>query len=212
MINLLNAQPKLYDGPPRDMDPNFGVTYFDGTRHQGYGGYRYDDRWKPIGKTTVARYHLDSNSRILDIGSGKGFFLASMMEVCPGIQVVGVEISQYAIDQSLAQVKPFVIRGSADHLEHYPDHFFDFVAAMNTLHFFPPEKAGQSLREIMRVGEEGRYFVQVDAFTNEVERGRLLAWAPTIKTVYSVNQWLELFRQVGYDGDYYWTFVRPTSN
>lgn len=209
LINLLNAQPKLYDGPPRDMDPSFGITYFDGTRQQGYGGYHYDGRWIPICKAIVKRYNLNSSSRVLDIGAGKGFFLASLMEVCPGIKVAGVEVSQYGIDHTLPQVKPFIVRGGADDLGFYPDSFFDFVSAMNTLHFLPPDAAERALRELMRVGRDGQYFVQVDAFTNEVERERLLAWAPVIKTVYSVEQWLELFRRVGYDGDYYWTFVRP---
>ena len=211
LVNLLNAQPKLYDGPPRDMDPHFGITYFDGTRQQGYGGYHYDDRWVPICKTIIKRYNLSPSSRVLDIGSGKGFFLASLMGVCPGIKVAGFEISQYAVDHTLAHVKPFTVKGSADDLECYPDSFFDFVSAMNTLHFLPPEGAERALSEMMRVGKDGKYFVQVDAFTNDIERERLLAWAPVIKTVYSVEQWLELFRQTGYDGDYYWTFVRPLS-
>jgi hypothetical protein len=66
------------------------------------------------------------------------------------------------------------------------------------------------LRELLRVGN-GNYFVQVDSFNNEVERERLLAWAPIIKTVYSPQKWLKLFKEAGYLGDYYWTIVQPTS-
>ena len=210
LINLLNAQAKLYDGPARDMDPNFGPTYFDGTRDQGYGGYKYDGRWKPICEVIVKRYALNSKSRVLDLGCAKGFFLAELLEVCPGISVVGIDVAQYAITNAVASAKPFLRVGSADELGEYPNQHFDFIAAMNTIHFLKPARAEKALREMMRIGK-GKYFVQVDAYTNEIERERLLAWAPTIKTVYSVDDWQKLFRKVGYEGDYFWTFVRPQS-
>jgi hypothetical protein len=79
---------------------------------------------------------------------------------------------------------------------------------MNSLHFLPPERVQVALEEMLRVGK-GKFFIQVDAYTTAVERERLLAWAPIIKTVYSVEEWLALFRAAGYAGDYYWTFVRP---
>ena len=207
-INLISAQPKLYDGPPRDMDPNFGVTYFDGTRDQGYGGYKYDGRWIPIAEKIIKYYGLNAKSKVLDLGTAKGFFLAGLMEACPGITVAGVEVSEYAIAHTVESVKPFIAQASAEDLSQYADHSFDFVAGMNTLHFLTPKGAEKALKEIMRVGK-GKYFVQVDAFTNDVEKERLLAWAPIIKTVYSVEQWLALFKKVGYDGDYFWTFVHP---
>ena len=52
-------------------------------------------------------------------------------------------------------------------------------------------------------------FIQVDAFVNDVERERLLAWAPIIKSVLSVDEWLAMFERQNYKADYYWTFVRP---
>ena len=210
-FNLLNAQPKLYDGPPRLMDATFGFDYFDGTRNTGYGGYRYDGRWKPICEAMVKRYGLQPGNRVLDLGCAKGFFLADLLEVCPVIEVRGMDVSAYAISNAVEKVKPFLSVRSADDFEHYADHHFDFISAMNTLHFLTPEQAEVALREMVRIGKD-KFFVQVDAFTSAVERERLLAWAPIIKTVYSVKQWLELFQKVGYRGDYWWTFVRPTGH
>ena len=34
----------------RGIAMQFGREYFDGTREQGYGGYRYDGRWIPIAR------------------------------------------------------------------------------------------------------------------------------------------------------------------
>lgn len=209
--NLLNSQPKLYDGPTRNMDPTFGVNYFDGTRDQGYGGYRYDGRWKPIAEDVVRRYGIRPGSRVLDVGCGKGFFLVDLLKVCPGVEVVGVDVSAYAIANAEPPVKPFVSVASADDLSQFADHSFDFVCGMNSLHFLTPDRLEKALCEIMRVGKQGRYFVQLDAFTTPTERERLLAWAPIINTVFSVDDWHEMFARIGYDGDYWWTFVRPTS-
>jgi SAM-dependent methyltransferase len=206
--NLLEAKPKLYDGPARHMDPQFGKTYFDGTRDQGYGGYEYDGRWKPVCERIAKEYGLASSNTVLDLGCGKGFFLTDLKIVRPEINVAGIEISEYAVAHTVRLVQPFVSLGSVDDLGRFSDHSFDFVSAMNTLHFLTPDRAAVALREMIRVGKEN-FFVQVDAYTNEIERERLLAWAPIIKTVFSVKEWLDLFQEVGYKGDYYWTFVQP---
>jgi hypothetical protein len=59
----------------------------------------------------------------------------------------------------------------------------------------------------MRVCKGANSFIQVDAFTNDLERARLMAWSGGIKTVYSCDDWLRLFAKVGYKGDYYWTII-----
>ncbi len=208
-FNLLDCQDKFYDGPTRNMDPTFGVLYFDGTRDTGYGGYRYDGRWKPVAERVLRRYGLKPGDRVLDVGCGKGFFLADLIQACPGLHVRGTDVSMYAVAHAYETVKPFISVGSADDLSEFADGSFDFVCGMNSLHFLPPHRVKVALKEIMRVGKAGKYFVQLDAFTTPVERERLLAWAPIIKTVYSVEDWHALFAEVGYDGDWWWTFVKP---
>ncbi|HXC79274.1 MAG TPA: hypothetical protein VNU19_19750, partial [Candidatus Acidoferrum sp.] len=62
-VNLLEAYPKAkrnVKARTRDKEVNrqlalqFGREYFDGTREQGYGGYRYDGRWIPIARRIVS--------------------------------------------------------------------------------------------------------------------------------------------------------------
>jgi hypothetical protein len=59
------------------------------------------------------------------------------------------------------------------------------------------------LREISRVSR-GKSFVTVDAFSNEEEQARMMAWNLTAKTILSVEDWISLFDEVGYEGDYFW--------
>ena len=87
LFNLTNANVKLYDGPPRNMDPTFGIAYFDKTRDTGYGGYHYDGRWTPVAETLIGHYQLNAESKVLDIGCGKGFLLNGLQEVCPEMKI-----------------------------------------------------------------------------------------------------------------------------
>lgn len=210
LYNLLNAQTKFCDGVVRNIDATFGEKYFDGSRLEGYGGYVYDGRWKQVCDKVIKRYGLKPGDSVLDLGCAKGFFLYDFMQVCKGIKVRGIDISEYAISHSPEEVRKYLSVGSADCLDEFPNHSFDFVSAMNTLHFLTPERAEVALKEMLRVGKgKKNYFIQVDAFASEKEKESLITWAPIIKTVYSVDDWLALFKKTGYEGDYFWTSVKP---
>src|SRR5207253_2855014 len=98
-----------------------------------YGGYNYDGRWKPIVKRFSEHYDLTTSSKILDVGSGKGFMLHDFREALPGVTVAGIDISTYGVEHTLEDVKPFVQVGNATDLP-YPDKSFDLVISINTIH------------------------------------------------------------------------------
>ena len=54
---------------------------------------------------------------------------------------------------------------------------------------------------------QGKTFVQVDAYRNEAERDLFEAWMLTAKTYCRPEEWLKLFSEAGYTGDYYWTIL-----
>jgi len=210
LFNILGSKPKPeFDETKwtRDLDYTFGKDYFDGERHKGYGGYKYDGRWKGIAQKCVERYGLDAKSKVLDAGCAKGFFVHDIMETVPGLEAWGVEVSDYAIEHAHGLSKGRIKKASADELP-FPDKSFDFVAGFNVLHFLTPDRAEVGLREFMRVAKDDRkIFIQIDAFTTERERVRLLAWAGGIKTVYSCDDWLRLFDKLKFRGDYYWSII-----
>lgn len=209
-INLLNVSPKIYEGPQRKLDPAFGYLYFDATRETGCGGYYYDGRWKLICETIIKRYNLGPNDSVLDVGCAKGFFLQSYLEIYPSAKVRGIDVSEYALSKAAESVRPFLSIASAEKIP-FPDHSFDFVVAMNSIHFLSPDQAQNALKEIVRVGR-GKYFVQVDSYNNEVERERMLAWTNITGSILSPRSWEEMFEKAGYDGDYYWTIVKRSSS
>jgi ubiquinone/menaquinone biosynthesis C-methylase UbiE len=211
-INLLDSYPrskrpieeraKTVTESDREIAKQFGREYFDGTRMQGYGGYHYDGRWKPVVKRFSEYYNLKPGDSILDVGAGKGFMLYDFLQLIPGLEVAGVDISLYAFENALSEVKSFLEVGNAKELE-YPDDSFDLVISINTIHNLRPDDCMKALQEIERVGRRNK-FVVVDAYHNEEEKERFLKWNLTAETYMSTTEWKEFFDQAGYTGDYYW--------
>lgn len=181
----------------------FGKDYFDGDRRHGYGGYSYQSRfWQPVVPDFIARYGLTSESSLLDVGCGKGFMLHDFAEALPGMKVRGVDISEYAIEHAMEDMKPYVSVANAKELP-FEDNSFDLVISINTVHNLPLEECKQALREIVRVSKKDA-FITVDAYRTPEEKRRMDMWNLTALTYMSVTEWEKLFEEVGYTGDYYW--------
>lgn len=187
----------------RAIARQFGKDFFDGDRRHGYGGFGYLPRfWQPVIPTFQDYWQLDSTSSVLDVGCAKGFMLHDLSEKIPGIQVKGIDISAYAIENAIEDMKPHVQVANALHLP-FADKSFDVVVSVNTVHNLEREECGRALQEIERVSR-GKSFITVDAYRNEAERERMYAWNLTAKTIMSVDEWVQFFRDIGYTGDYFW--------
>ena len=111
----------------------FGKDYWDGDRKFGYGGMRYDGRWRVVAEAMAKHYGIKPGDRVLDVGCGKGFLLYDFTQVVPGVEVRGLDISSYAIENAKEEVRPFLTMGHANQLP-FPDSSFELVISINTLH------------------------------------------------------------------------------
>jgi SAM-dependent methyltransferase len=214
-INLLSALPpikrnvtaRLTAKTPENVAAArlFDEAYFDGKRKTGYGGYRYDGRWIPVAKDIVAHFNLKPGDRVLDIGCAKGFLVKDLMAVCPGLEVFGLDISEYALTHCAPEVVGRLHLGSAESLP-FPDGSFAAVLSINTLHNLEREGVLRALREVQRLSG-GNAYIQVDSYYNEEERKLFEDWVLTAKFHDYPDVWRMLFAEAGYTGDYYWTFV-----
>jgi len=187
----------------RKLARQFGKEYFDGTRDQGYGGYNYHPRfWTDAVQDMIKHWGLTDGSSILDVGCGKGFMLHDFKKANPKLKVTGIDISPYGIENAMEDVKPFLKLGNAKELP-YEDNSFDVVIAINTIHNLDKDECFQAVKEMERVGKNGK-FITVDAYHNEEEKKRMYMWNLTAKTIMSVDEWVEFFKKAGYTGDYYW--------
>lgn len=214
-VNLLRSLPKTI----RDIDARrdakdkgvanvaklYGRDYFDGDRKYGYGGYYYDGRWKQVAIDIINQYNcIGQHKRVLDVGCAKGFLVKDLSDY---VDAYGLDISKYAVMNCPIDIAGRVHVGSADCLP-FPSDSFDLVLSINTLHNLGRYDIGRALREMMRVSRTGNMFVQVDSYRDEEEKALFKDWVLTAEWTGYPDDWLQLFREADYDGDYDWTFVR----
>ena len=176
------------------------VEYWDGPRHTGYGGYRYDGRWRKVADQMVEHYGIRSGDRILDVGCGKGFLLYDFTQAVPGVEVRGIDVSQYAIDHAKEEVRDRLSVCNARKLP-FADGSFDLVVSINTLHNLPCYDMAKAVSEMQRVGRRQRY-ICVESFRNEEEKVNLLYWQLTCRCFFAPDEWQWWFEHAGYTGDH----------
>ena len=198
-IKVRLEQKTEYD---RLLARQFGEAFFDGERSHGYGGFSYNSRfWTPVVPTFKEHFNLTASSRVLDVGCAKGFMMHDFSVEIPGITVKGVDISGYAIANGIEDMRPHMFAADCKSLP-FEDGSFDVAISINTIHNLNLEDCVTALQELERVAH--RAYLTVDAYRNEIEKERMYAWNLTAKTIMSVDEWVKLFEEVGYTGDYYW--------
>jgi SAM-dependent methyltransferase len=187
----------------RELARQFGKAFFDGDRSHGYGGFEYQARfWQPVIPTFAEHFQLKNISSLLDVGCAKGFMLWDFKQAFPNMNLVGLDVSQYAIENAKSEVSDLVQVGDARELP-FDNDSFDVVISITTLHNLEKNDLAKALLEIERVSKKGS-FITVDAYRNDEEKVRMEAWNLTAKTMMHVDEWKIFFNDVGYTGDYYW--------
>lgn len=182
------------------ISKRFGKEYFDGDRMFGYGGFKYDGRWINFVEKLINHYGLKSGDSVLDIGCAKGFIVKDFIDALPGSNVQGIDISSYAIQNCMPEVKSNVQIATATEIPFQNDSF-DLIIAVNMLHNLRINDLYKALSEIMRVGKKHK-FVVVDSYRNEQEKVNLMYWQLTCECFYTPEEWEFIFKETGYNGDY----------
>jgi len=214
-IDLLRSLPKVKRNIQKRAeakDPatvaiakQYGEMYWDGPREYGYGGYRYDGRWRPVARDIIAHYGLKPGMRVLDVGCGRGFLVKDLMLECPGLEAFGLDISLYAITTAPAELTGRLHLGTGEKLP-FPDKSFDCVLSLNTIHNFPRPRAIKAMAEIERASR-GNSFVVVDSYRTPEQKEIFESWVLTAEFHDYPDGWVKLFDEAGYTGDWYWTII-----
>jgi len=178
----------------------YDYEYWDGDRKFGYGGYFYDGRWKAVAEKLILDYKLNNNSKILDVGCGKGFLLYELKLLLPNSTIIGFDISKYGISQAPEVLKSSIFIHNAQDPYPYADNYFDLVISLGTLHNLRLFDLVKALKEIQRVGTNK--YIMVESYRNEYEMFNLVCWALTAESIFDNEEWIWLFSNYGYSGDY----------
>ena len=187
------------------ISKKYSFDYWDGIRKYGYGGYKYiKDYFKPLAKKLIKSYKLSNNSKILDVGCGKGFLLYEIKKILPHINVSGCDLSNYAIKNSKKEIKKYLFNHDARKIFKFKDKSFDLVISINLIHNFKIPEIETCLKEIERLGK--RKFICFESYRNEKEQFNLYCWALTAETLIDTDSWKWIFKKCKYSGDYEFIF------
>ena len=183
------------------ISKQYDEDYWDGDRRYGYGGYKYiPGRWKPVAEQLIKAYSLTSNSKVLDMGCGKGYLIHEIKLLIPDIDIIGIDSSSYALVHAKDEIKPLLFKHKIEEKLIYKDNEFDLVISLGTFHNLRLPDLRTALIEMERVGKCG--YLMLESYRNEKELFNLQCWALTAESFFDKDEWIWLYNNFGYTGDY----------
>lgn len=181
-----------------------GKEYYDGSRLNGYGGFKYDGRWLKLLPKIIKKYKLTNKSKVLDLGCKKGFLLKDLNKLLPGIKTYGIENHSYALKKSV-NCKSKLIKSDYYNIP-FKKNYFDFVIAFNSLYMQNLGDVIKSLKEIQRVSKKS--YIVLASGENDEERNKFYKWTLIGTSILLKREWKTLFKKIGFKGDYYFSSAK----
>ena len=178
----------------------YEFDYWDGDRRYGYGGYKYDGRWKSVAENIIKKYDLKDGCKILDVGCGKAHLLYEFKLLLPNAELHGFDVSKHGIADAPEGIRKNLTIHRAQDPYPWKDKYFDLVISLGSLHNLRIFDLKKAFQEIERVGKK-KYF-WVESYRNEQELFNLECWALTCESFFDKDEWIWLAKEFGYTGDY----------
>jgi len=178
----------------------YEFDYWDGDRRYGYGGYKYDGRWKVVAEKIIDFYDLKPDAKILDVGCGKAHLLYELKQLLPESEICGFDISRHGIGDAPEEIRDFLFRYRAQDAFPFGDDYFDLVISLGCLHNLRIFELQTAISEIERVGKNK--YIMVESYRNEEELFNLQCWALTAESFFDTAEWIWIYDHFGYTGDY----------
>tara|TARA_Y100000590_G_scaffold453511_1_gene598682 strand:+ start:134 stop:796 length:663 start_codon:yes stop_codon:yes gene_type:complete len=179
----------------------YGKDYWDGKRKYGYGGYKYINGYlAPVAKKLIKIFKLSNNSKIIDIGCGKGFLLYEIKKILPNIKIVGLDISRYAKKNAKKEIKKQIRICNVKNKLPFSYKSFDLAISINCFHNLKIHHLEFALNEIIRISNQ--QYISVESYRNNLELFNLQCWALTCESFFSKSEWEWLFKKNKFKGFY----------
>jgi len=181
-----------------------GKDFYDGDRNYGYGGFKYDGRWKKIAKKIYEEYNLNDKSSFLQLNCEKGFLLKDLKDLNSNIKITGLETSDYAISACETGIKENIKKCDNYINLEYKDKQFDFVIALGVVYTLNLTDAIRCLKEIQRVSK-GKSFVTLASYKDIEDYWLFKQWTVLGTIILREEEWIEILNHINFTGDYFFT-------
>ena len=178
----------------------YEFDYWDGDRRYGYGGYRYDGRWKVVAEKFIETYDLKADAKILDVGCGKAHLLYELKGLLPEATICGFDISRHGLEDAPEGIRDSLFRYRAQDPFPWGDNYFDLVISLGCLHNLRIFELKTAIGEIERTGRNK--YIMLESYRSELELFNLQCWALTAESFFDTAEWIWIYQHFGYTGDY----------
>ena len=211
MRNILKDYPQPIE--PRYLTKNFrnfedriiasyrDNRFYDGSRSTGYGGFKYDGRWKKVAKNCVDLYNLKSNSNILQINCDFGFLLNDIKQINQRFNVYGTETSAYAVNNLMNSINNSVKKIRPREIN-FDKNYFDLTIALGVVYTLTLPDAIELLKKITYITKENNSFITLATYETIEERELFNNWTLGGNLCLKRSEWKSVLKEAEYSGDY----------
>lgn len=124
--------------------------------------WKMNKHHRPLQEFAMRFFRIPEQGKVLDIGCGGGFFIASMLRRAPEAHFCGVDYSPVSVKKTLAFNRRAVRTGQVEAVEGsvsnlpFAEASFDLATASETIYFWPDP--ANDVREVFRVLRPGGTF------------------------------------------------------
>ena len=166
--------------------------FYNGSKNTGYGGYKYDGRWRLVAKNCIDLYGLKNSSSVLQINCDFGFLLHDIYQQNHSINVIGTETSDYAIENSLKTIKNKIKKKDPVSLN-FQENSFDLVVALGVVYTLNLSDAIKLLKKITLISKNNNSFITLATYNTEEEKELFEMWTLGGNLCLKKEEWHMLF-------------------
>ncbi len=192
--SIVDRKAALMRRKQRDYS-DFGQTYFD-AEDGVYGGYHYDGRYAESAKRLVQEFNLHPGDKVLELGCAKGFVLCELQKL--GMDVAGIDRSQYAVENCHPSLKGRVHHGMASDIDQFRADEFHLIFAKEMLPHLGKLQARFVAHYMARAGKQ--QFLEIQCAPTPEAAMLMAEWDPTHKIFQTRDWWIRELLGCGYRG------------
>ncbi len=209
MKNILKNYPQ--PSKPRYLKENFRTfkdtiiasyrdkDFYNGSKSTGYGGYKYDGRWKQIAINCKTEYRLKDYSKILQINCDFGFLLYDLKNLNKTYNIFGTESSRYAIKNAIPGLRNKIKYTKPIDIN-YKKNQFDLIICLGVVYTLTIPDSITLLKKISNFSKNS--FITLATYKTETEKKLFEKWTLGGNLCLKRNEWKLLFKEANYKGDY----------